>query len=75
MKHFPNGVAFYTSGQMQINFPENDCVCRHCICLQNDYNLDRAKCLRTGEIIPAPDYMRGHSCPIVFEEDGENESV
>lgn len=71
MKNFHNGVSYYTSGLVPIHFPENDVVCRHCIMLGNDYGVGRVKCLSTGEIIPAPDYMRGQLCPITFLNDKE----
>lgn len=68
MKNFSEGVLFYTCGKVKIAFPEQDIVCRWCTLLTPDYRMDRAICKQTGEIIPAPDYMRGARCPIVFEE-------
>ena len=68
MNGFRDGVAYYTTGTVEIYSPEGETVCRHCILLKDDYKLDRAICLRTGEIIPAPDYMRGRECPVKLEE-------
>ena len=68
-KRFEEGILYYTTGVVEIHFPEDRTVCRWCPLLDNDYNLSRAKCLRTGEIIPAPDYMLGEYCPIKFKEE------
>lgn len=65
---FTNGVAFYTEGTVTLYFPEFETVCRHCILLEHDYKLERVRCRRTGEIIPAPDVMRGQFCPVKFRK-------
>lgn len=71
MARFDNGVSYFTEGTVTLFFPEDLTVCRWCPLLYNDYNLSRAKCLRTGEIIPAPDDMRGQFCPIEWSEKDE----
>lgn len=71
MKKFNNGVAWFTRATVDLWFPEDQTVCRHCALLHNDYGLSRAFCVRTGEIIPAPDAMRGQFCPLKWEEQKE----
>jgi hypothetical protein len=63
---FENGVAFFTTGTVSIPFPEDDTVCHWCPLLENEYKMERARCRRTGEIIIAPNFMRGQFCPMKF---------
>lgn len=68
MKDFRGGVDYYTRRTLTVAFPEDDVVCHWCPLLSNDYKLGRARCLHTGEIIPAPGEMRGDRCPMTGEE-------
>ena len=69
-KTFNNGVGFYTEATMTVNFPEDDICCHWCPLLDREFaDRDvRYVCKRTGEIVPAPSFMIGHSCPLVFQQ-------
>ena len=67
MKNFDRGVSYYTKATAEIGFPEDDCVCFWCPLMTRDPNL-RDICGKTGEILLAPKYQRGHCCPLEFKE-------
>lgn len=73
MKDFKNGVGYYTSGKLEIHFPEDDICCMWCPMLREEFSgyYKRHFCKRTGEFIPAPTNMIGLSCPIDFERENE----
>lgn len=68
MKDFKTGAGWYTSGNLKINFPEDDLCCIWCPLLREEFSgaNKRYFCKRTGEIIPVPMNMVGLSCPIDF---------
>lgn len=73
-KTFNNGISYYTPATMTMYFPEDDACCHWCPLLDREFaDRDvRYICKRTGEIIPAPSFMIGSSCPLKFEQ-GDSE--
>ncbi len=67
MRDFSNGVSFYTKATAEIGFPEDDVCCHWCPFLSKDYQLDRTRCNKTGEILLAPKHTIGFYCPLTFE--------
>ena len=65
MKQFLNGVSYYTKATVEIGFPEDDVCCHWCPLMTRDPNL-RDVCGKTGEILLAPKYTIGFSCPLKF---------
>ena len=70
-------VSFYKTGvaSVAVHFPNGDAVCRWCQFVRYDESLRRHRCLFTNEYLPFPMDTRGNECPIVFEEENENETV
>lgn len=69
MKDFSNGVSYYTKATVEIPFPEDDVCCNWCPFLTKDYQLDRTRCGKTGEILLAPKFLIGFNCPLNFEKE------
>ena len=69
MKVFKSGVSYYTTGTIEIHFPEDDVCCHWCPFLQHDYKLDRERCGKTGEVLIAPKHSIGFNCPLNFTEE------
>lgn len=67
-ERFEGGVRYYTQGtaEIHISFPENDLCCQNCRLMVGEYITRRSRCALTGEIIPDPNYMIGHDCPLDF---------
>lgn len=63
-RKFEEGVTYYTTATVEINFPEDEVVCEYCLLLGTDYGTRRTYCMKTGEIVPEPEHMRGGMCPL-----------
>lgn len=72
-KKFESGVKYYTVGQVEIFFPEDQVTCRMCPLFSTEYGTRRDYCRRTGEAIPLPDSMIGGMCPINFGNDNKED--
>lgn len=77
MKARETCVSFYKTGTatVAVHFPNGDAVCRWCPYVRYDESLRRHRCLFTNEYLLFPMDGRGNECPIVFEEENENETV
>lgn len=73
MKDFSRGVSYYTSGTVEIGFPEDDICCRWCPLMGMELKIDRAYCKRTGEYLVSPNFEVGMNCPIVFQNQEQGE--
>ena len=73
MKDFSKGVSYYTSGTVDISFPEDDVCCHWCPLMSSEYKPDRAYCRKTGEYLLAPKYTVGESCPLKFNTEEKND--
>lgn len=72
---FDGGVRYYTTGKATVimPFPEQDICCQNCKLMIGEYITRRSRCALTGEIIPDPEYMIGHDCPLKFVEKESND--
>ena len=66
MKVFKSGVGYYTTGTIEIHFPEDDVACMHCPLLGKERGTDREYCKRTGYYLPAYENSIDMHCPINF---------
>lgn len=73
MKVHDNCVSFYKSGvaTVAVHFPNGDAVCRWCPYVRYDESLRRHRCIFTNEYLPFPMETRGNECPIVIEDEKE----
>ena len=71
---FPNGVKWYTGGvaYVPVFFPENRVICQYCPFCRSEKELERYWCRLTNEMIYNPYNSIGGSCPIVFDNQEEN---
>ena len=67
----PEHVSHCTTGhgQIEVNFPNDDAVCRWCPYCFSEYGLDRARCRITNEVLRFPHSERGLDCPLDVKED------
>ena len=72
MRHFDNGVRYYTKATAEIGFPEDDICCYRCPLMGKTLGVDREICNRTGEILPSPRQMIGYECPLKFKENNDD---
>ena len=73
MKDFSKGVSYYTKGNVDIGFPEDDICCRWCPLMGMELKIDRPYCKRTGEYLVSPNFTIGTNCPIKFVEMENND--
>ena len=73
MKKFIEKVAYYTSGNVPIHFPEDDVCCHWCPLMGTESRTDREYCRRTGEYLTAPQHTIGSFCPIEFKKEEDHE--
>ena len=72
MKVFKDGVRYYTSGTVDLHFPEDDVCCYRCPLMGSEIKTDREYCRRTGEYLPAPRDTIGFNCPINFTKENDD---
>lgn len=76
MKSFSKGVAYYTKGFAEINFPEDDVCCHRCPLMGIEMASSREYCRMSGELLSTPKGFVGHKCPLKFvDEENDDESV
>lgn len=63
-RKFEEGVKYYTTADVELAFPEDEVCCQFCLLCGTDYGTRRTYCMKTGEIIPEPEHMRGGMCPL-----------
>ena len=61
-------VEYYTSGTVEIHFPNGELKCYYCPLCDYEQGFRRYNCKRTGEIIRDPHTGLGGECPINFTE-------
>ena len=71
MRSFSRGVSYYTTGTVEIGFPEDDVCCYRCPMMGSEDKTHREYCKRTGEYLPAPKDIIGTFCPITFKNQEE----
>lgn len=69
MRSFSKGVSYYTHSTVDISFPEDDICCYRCPLMGVEIKTDREYCRRTGEYLPAPRDIVGFNCPLIFENE------
>ena len=69
MRSFSKGVSYYTHSTVDISFPEDDICCYRCPLMGVEIKTDREYCRRTGEYLPTPRDIVGFNCPLIFENE------
>lgn len=64
---FDGGVRYYTTGTLEIYFPEDAIACKYCPMFKTEYGTRRDYCGRTAEALVNPEIMIGGMCPIRFD--------
>ena len=72
MKAFKSGVSYYTTGTIEIHFPEEDVCCWHCPLLGKESGTGREYCKRTGYYLPAYTEDIDMNCPIKFTKESND---
>ena len=72
MKAYKNGVEYYTTGTIEIHFPEDDVCCMNCPLMAKESGMERMYCKRTGFYLPAYMVDIDMNCPIKFTKENNN---
>ena len=65
MRKFENGVRWYTSGTLTINFPEDDICCGQCQLCYED-NMRRPRCSLDNHLVYSKEHISPF-CRLVFD--------
>lgn len=73
---FEDGVRYYTYGTVyfKTSFPEDRVVCSYCKFIRSRSDLKRYECILTDEILLYPFDGIGLKCPVIFENEENEES-